>query len=86
MPATWGQEKKMYPPEHEGSLLSQYARWLDLNGLSLRIERRGGKWFCVMAEDTDDHLKIYTSSTCDSLNDALDQCYLSVRRDEWVEF
>lgn len=84
MPISWGQsEIKDYPPEQEGSFLAQYVKWLDLHGLLLRIERRDGKWFCMVTEELEDgwRIKSFGSELCDNLNDALGQCYTAFRND-----
>ena len=88
MPSSWSQsEPREYPPEREGSFLEQYTKWLDLNGLSLSIERRDGKWSCLVAKEIDEvHLEYFRSKRCDSLNDALAQCYTEFRTDNGETF
>lgn len=84
MPSSWGQsEIRDYPPEQEGSFLPQFVKWLDLHGLFIRIERREGKWFCMVTEELEDgmNIKFYGSEPCDTLNDALSQCYTAFRND-----
>lgn len=81
MPSSWSQDiQREYPPEREGSFLDQFVKWLDLNEMTMDIERRNGMWSCVIAREVDDeHIEYFASDECASLNEALGQCYADVR-------